>query len=302
MNGNGHLRDTVEQAIGRQDAFGELLTLEEREQLLEFGVVRSAAPGEYLCRPFQADTRVFILVIGEVVVCDEDEADSPVLARLGPGELFGEISALFGLPRISAVRVSRPSVLLEIPGDVLEDVINSRPELSRAVIGRYRQRITDTALRSVSLFRQIPADGLAMLIEHSSLMSIPTGEAIVREGEPGDAIYIIIYGTARVTHRAGEELLNLALLRAGDYFGEWSVLTGEPRAATVSAVTPVDAIRVDCQPFLEFIAEHPQIREQLDTVANSRHAETIEQQRLADSPQAMDRVVTSIQNLFDQPD
>ncbi|MGD8407748.1 MAG: hypothetical protein PVF21_03925, partial [Thiohalophilus sp.] len=68
MSGKGHLRDTIEQAIGSQAAFGDLLTLEEREKLLDFGVVRSAAPGEYLCRPFEPDSRVFILVIGEVEV------------------------------------------------------------------------------------------------------------------------------------------------------------------------------------------------------------------------------------------
>ena len=299
MSGKGHLRDTIEQAIGSQAAFGDLLTQEEREKLLDFGVVRSAAPGEYLCRPFEPDSRVFILVIGEVEVCEDDQAGSPVLAHLGPGELFGEISALFGLPRISAVRASRPSVLLELPGDILEKVIGERWELYRAVISRYRKRITHTALRSVSLFRDVPANNLAQLIENSSLISIPGGGEIVQEGEPGDAIYIIIYGTARVTRQAGEESLNLALLRAGDYCGEWSVLTGEPRAATVSAVTPVDAIRVDCQPFTDFLGEHPEIRTELDKVANDRRSKSVKGEKLVDSPDAMDKVVSNIQSLID---
>ncbi|MGD8576343.1 MAG: cyclic nucleotide-binding domain-containing protein, partial [Thiohalophilus sp.] len=100
----------------------------------------------------------------------------------------------------------------------------------------------------------------------------------------------------RVTRQAGEELLNLALLRAGDYFGEWSVLTGEPRAATVSAVTPVDAIRVDCQPFTEFLSEHPEIRAALDKVASDRRSKA---DKLVDSPDAMDKVVSNIQSLID---
>lgn len=298
MQGNGQLRETVEQAIERQDAFGELLTQAEKELLLDFGVVRSAAPGELLCRPDQVDTRVYILVIGEVEVLDAVQQEGRVLARLGRGELFGEISALFRLPRISAVRVSRPAVLLEIPGDVLERVISGRPELYHEVIKRYKQRITETALRRVALFRYVPADRLSALIEQSSLVGIPPGETIVREGEAGDALYVIIYGTARVTHQVGNEAMNLALLRAGDYLGEWSVLTGAPRAATVTAVTRVDAIRVDCQPFLQFIQENPEIRDRMDMIAFNRHAETADQGQLADSREAMDEALARIQNLI----
>ncbi|MDY6978583.1 MAG: cyclic nucleotide-binding domain-containing protein [Pseudomonadota bacterium] len=298
MQGNGQLRETVEQAIERQDAFGELLTQAEKELLLDFGVVRSAAPGELLCRPDQVDTRVYILVIGEVEVLDAVQHEGTVLARLGRGELFGEISALFRLPRITAVRVSRPAVLLEIPGDVLERVISGRPELYHAVIKRYKQRITETALRRVALFRYVPADRLSALIEQSSLVGIPPGETIVREGEAGDALYIIIYGTARVTHQVGNEAMNLALLRTGDYLGEWSVLTGAPRAATVTAVTRVDAIRVDCQPFLQFIQENPEIRDRMDMIAFNRHAETADQGQLADSREAMDEALARIQNLI----
>jgi len=298
QEGNEHLRQTVEQAIERQEAFGELLTRQEKEQLLDYGVVRSAVAGEFLCRPHQVDTRVYILVIGEVEIRDSAEEDGTVLARLGRSELFGEISALFRLPRISAVRVSRPSVLLEIPGDILEKVISSRPELYEAVVQRYKQRITDTALRSVSLFRTIPADRLAALNDCSSLVGIPPGEVIVTEGEPGEAIYVIIYGTARVTHQVGEESLNLALLRAGDYLGEWSVLTGAPRAATVTAVTRVEAIRIDCQPFLQFIRENPQIADQFNTIAFERYSTVTGQEQLADSPEMMDQVLSRIKNLI----
>jgi CRP-like cAMP-binding protein len=245
---------------------------------------------------------VFILVMGEVQILEEDSQDSPVLARLGRGELFGEISALFRLPRISTVRVSRPSVLLEIPGDVLEKVISGRPTLYRAVIQRYKQRITETALRRVGLFRYVPADLLAALIEASSLVGVPPGEIMVREAEPGDAIYIIVYGTARVTHRVGDEEVNLALLRAGDLLGEWSVLTGAPRGATVTAVTRVEAIRVDCQPFLQFIQENPEIRDRIDMIAFNRHSEAVDQGRLADSREARDDALSRIQQLLDQGD
>jgi CRP-like cAMP-binding protein len=301
MGLNRQLYETVEQAIAGQEAFGELLTEQERQRLLDFGVVRSASPGEVLCRPNRTDTRVYILVIGEVEVSDAlPEEGGKVLARLRRGELFGEISALFKLPRISAVVVTRPSVLLEIPGDVLEKVISGRPELYHAVAQRYKRRITETALHNVPIFRCVPPDSLSQLIEQSSLVGIPSGKVIVREGEPGDAIYIIIYGTARVTRQVGDEELNIALLRAGDYLGEWAVLTSAPRAATVTAVTRVEAIRVDCQPFLNFIQNNPGIREQLDLVAFNRHSEMTSQGHLVDSREAMDDMLSQITAVIEQ--
>jgi CRP-like cAMP-binding protein len=274
MDGNEDLKQSVARAIEQQQAFGDLLTPEEKETLLDYGKVRSAAPGEVLCHHQQMDTRVYILVMGEVEVRDGEELHAGVLARLRQGELFGEISALFKLPRISTVVVSKPSVLLEIPGDIFEQVISARAEILQAVIQRYRQRITETALRSVPLFRYVPAERLSLLIDHSSLIGIAAGNDIVREGEEGDAVYIIIYGSARVTHKVGDRQMEIATLQPGEYLGEWSVLTGAPRAATVSAISRVEAIRVDCKPFLEFIQDNPEIRDRIDMVAYNRHSET----------------------------
>ena len=272
MSKQGKVMHAVEKAISAHGAFGELLDRQEKQYLMDHGVVRSAAPDDILCRRQQLDTRVYILVLGEVEVSDTVDGKHIVLARLGPGEIFGEISALFRIPRVSDVIVSQPSVLIEIPGDILEQVLSARPELQLAIIQRYKNRLTETALRSVLPLRDLSHDRIALLIEHSTLVGIPPGGVIVSEEEPGDALYIIIYGTARVSHEVNGERLNIALLRAGDYFGEWSLLTGLPRTASVEAVTRVEALRVDCGPFQEFIQQNPDVRERIDEVAHNRHS------------------------------
>jgi CRP-like cAMP-binding protein len=272
MSQEGKVMHVAEKAINAHDAFGELLNGQEKQYLMDHGVVKSAAPGDILCHRHQLDTRVYILVLGEAEVSDTVDGKHIVLARLGPGEVFGEISALFRIPRISNVTVTRPSVLIEIPGDVLETVLLARPKLQLAMFQSYKDRLTETALRSVSLLRDLPRDRLATLIEQATLVGIPAGGVILNESERGDALYIIIYGTARVTHEVNGERLNIALLRAGDYFGEWSLLTGAPRAASVEAITRVEALRVDNAPFQEFIQHNPDVREQIDEVAQNRHA------------------------------
>ncbi len=300
MPQQGKVMHAAEKAINSHGAFGELLNAEEKRFLMDYGVVRSVAQDEVLCRRQMLDTRVYILVLGEVEVSDTVDGKRIVLARLGPGEVFGEISALFRIPRISDVTVTQPSVLLEIPGDILEQVISARPELQLAIIQRYKTRLTETALRSVPSLRDVSHDRIASLIEKSTLVGIPPGGVIVSEEELGDALYIIIYGTARVSHDVNGERLNIALLRAGDYFGEWSLLTGLPRTASVEAVTRVEALRVDYTTFQDFIEQNPDVRERIDELAHNRHSALKGAAELESS--ALSTGLSQLENLLNKPD
>lgn len=292
------LREVVQQAVQNHHTFGDLLLPEEKQYLLDHGVVRSVQEGEFLCRQNQLDTRVFILVIGEMEVSQGEGSNRTVLSRLRRGSLFGEISALFKTPRVSDVIAVKPSVLLEIPGDVLEKIVTYRSELLDAVLEMYKQRVTDTAIHSVPAFRGLDKTMIDRLIDESSLVSIPSGGILMNEGEQGDALYVIIHGMARVSHGLGDNFVNLALLRAGDYFGEWSLMTGAPRAATVSAITRLDAVRIDCKLFLEFIQEHPEIRDRMDMVAHSRHDILADTTVIPQSKEQVRTVVAEIEDIL----
>jgi len=294
------LRDIAGNAISSQLAFGELLSAEEKRYLLDHGVVRSARAGEVVCEQGRVDARVYILVIGGVEVSEGENQEKMVLANLRRGDIFGEISALFKLPRISTVTVTRPSVMLELSGEVLETLINRRPVLRDAVLQRYRQRIIETALRSVSLFRHLPASKLQVLADHAVVSDFPENTDIVRENDSGDSLYFIIVGSARVSREINGETLNIALLRQGDYFGEWSVLTGAPRAATVTTLSMVEVLQVDCQPFLRFIQDNPRVRDRLDLVAYNRHAHTCQSDGHSTSENEVNEIVEEIESIIDR--
>lgn len=300
MKQQDKLLDVVEQAVHDHHTFGDLLLAEEKQYLLDHGVVRSVQEGEFLCRQNQLDTRVFILVIGEMEVSQGEGESRSVLSKLHRGDLFGEISALFKTPRVSDVIATKPSVLLEIPGEVLEKIVTSRSELLDMVLDLYKQRVTDTAIRSVSAFRGLDEEIITKLVAESSLVSIPAGAMLVKEGESGDALYVIIHGMARVSHGVGAKHVNLALLRAGDYFGEWSLMTGAPRAASVSAITRLDAVRIDCKTFLDFIQENPEIRDRLDMVAHNRHELLEDAVIIPESREQIRTVVSEIETIMNE--
>lgn len=297
MAKNEKIYEVIETAIDSQTAFGDLLTAEEKQTLIDHGTIHSAAIGEVLCKQGESDRRVFIIVMGEVEISEGENDNKVVLAHLKRGEIFGEISALFESPRISNVVATKPGVLLIIPGESFEKVITGRSALYGAILERYKNRLSETALRSVDLFRHLDKEALTPLIEASSLAGVPEGGVIVHEGEAGDYFYIIIRGTARVSHDLGGSTINLALMHSGDYFGEWSVLTGAPRAATVSAMNRVDMLRIERSALLEFIQHQPEVGERIDLVAHNRR-ESLSGSGVPDSPEQLKRLVQNIEDVI----
>ncbi len=268
---NQQVIDAVEQAVDKHQIFGDLLTTVEKQYLLDRGVVRSVLPGVKLCRQAQRDDNLFILVVGEVEASSGEDVSKTHIASLKQGEIFGEIAALFGMPRVCDITVTRPSVVLEIPSEVLRSIIEARVELRDAVLNRFRDRITETALRTVPMFRFLTEESMQSLVEHSTVYGAPPGSILIEEGESGESLFVVIYGNLRVSHDVGGKHLNLALLQPGDYFGEWSLLTGSPRTATVSALSQVELVCVERSAFLEVVQKHPEIRDRIDLEAHNRH-------------------------------
>ncbi len=86
--------------------------------------------------------------------------------------------------------------------------------------------------------------------------TVPAGAAVVRQGERGDAFYILVEGEAVVSRQqSGQEEL-LAFLRPGDYFGEAALIRQSPRVATVRALTDLRLLRLGAADFYRLLAGH----------------------------------------------
>jgi CRP-like cAMP-binding protein len=96
------------------------------------------------------------------------------------------------------------------------------------------------ALRSVPLFDGFTDRHLRRLAQGSDLVGVAAGHAIVEEGQAGEAMYVILGGSARVV-RAGRKVAELI---PGDFFGELSALDGGPRTASVVADTDMELLRL----------------------------------------------------------
>ena len=114
------------------------------------------------------------------------------------------------------------------------------------------------------------------------------GETIVSEGAPGASMFVVCRGRVAVTIGAGQEV---ARIETGGFFGEMSLLTGEPRSATVSARGDCRVLEIAGDAFRKYVAEHPAVIDDLASAAAARRRE-LEQSRGAAAVSSAEARVT----------
>jgi small-conductance mechanosensitive channel/CRP-like cAMP-binding protein len=166
----------------------------------------------------------------------------------------------------------RANIPLSMPAHAVfltEDSTERKEGKTQAETGR-RLRAID----QVELFRGLSEEEHAHLADHLHHAPFAAGEVMTRQGAEAHWLYIVIGGTAsvRVTAEGGVER-EVARLEAGAFFGEMSLLTGQSRAATVVALTPVECYRLDKAAFQGLIGNRPEIAEQIADVLARRRME-----------------------------
>lgn len=101
-----------------------------------------------------------------------------------------------------------------------------------------------TRLQAMTLFAEFTDDELKAFLELVEPLRVQPGEAIVRQDEHGDCMYILLSGKASVIHRKEGKKFELAALGAGDFFGELALVDEGPRSADVEAVEDSTLIRI----------------------------------------------------------
>jgi CRP-like cAMP-binding protein len=114
-------------------------------------------------------------------------------------------------------------------------------------------------LTEVGLFSRCTKRERQTIARHAQAAELPAGTDLVREGEPGDALFLILEGEA-VIQRDGDEVGRVG---PGSHFGELAILDGAPRSATVVAATDVKVAVLGIRMFRTLLREFPELAEQL---------------------------------------
>ena len=119
-------------------------------------------------------------------------------------------------------------------------------------------------LRSVSIFSDLSNVELETISKKMTPYSYSKGEFIVMEETEGQQCYFIIHGSVKITRssKEGREVI-LAILTAGEFFGEMSLLDGETRSANVLTLEETKVLALNRNDFMATLEEYPQVSIQL---------------------------------------
>jgi len=177
------------------------------------------------------------------------------------GILSGVRSRMYYHLRRAEMEISYPqrNVNLQLVNE------ETRKQTRAADINRRR-----SILAGVDLFREVPQQTRDDLAERMKKLTFADGEVIIRQGDPGDSLYVIRNGEVVVQVEVGGQTREVAVLRDGAFFGEMSLMTGEARKATCMARGDATVYLLDKAGFQEILQQNEQIIEGISTKLTQR--------------------------------
>jgi CRP/FNR family cyclic AMP-dependent transcriptional regulator len=125
-------------------------------------------------------------------------------------------------------------------------------------------------LRRIPVFAKIEPSKLKLLAFTSERLKYAANDLIFKQGDPGDAAYIIIRGTADVILETPKGPMIVATLKDNDFVGEISILCDVPRTATIQAKTELEALCISKDLFFRLVREFPEMAVEIMHVLASR--------------------------------
>lgn len=169
----------------------------------------------------------------------------------------------------SALR--RAEIPLSIPAQSLFVTNDSESRRARKRKQEIERRLE--AIGHIELFQALSDEEKQRLAARLKSTPFVRGEAMTRQGDEAHWLYVIVEGEAEVHVAIEGKSERVATLRAGDYFGEMGMMTGESRRATVVAQTDAKCYRLDKEAFRDILHERPEIAEEISHTLARRRVE-----------------------------
>lgn len=256
---------------------------------------RQLADGATLFRQGQHGDAMVLVVAGELLIlAEEDEGKTVELARIGVGDIVGEMSALDPAPRSATVKADGPATVYVLDRTMLGAVMNNAPSVyasllkgvGRAVMDRLdrtNKRVRSEAFAHIDVFDgpiNAPEEASGQLVQKNldpqelkalkdfnrkereqllaaaPIISFERGDVLCAEGKPGHTCFIILAGEVEVLRHAGDEEHRLATLGPGAVVGQLALLHDAPRSATVRSLGPLWVVAIGRGSFNRLLSTH----------------------------------------------
>lgn len=245
--------------------FSQLLAADLSQVANAMNYVR-VHPGGWIIRENELGESLFVILGGKVEVLKENEAGEPrCVATLGRGDVFGEIALLDHVPRTASSRAVETTDLLTLSKADFERVLVSA--LGAAPIKSAVQ--VSAFLKRNPLFADWHPQPLIKLSNEFSFAEYKSGEVVIRENQPNDSFFLVYEGEFHV-RKSGE---SRAILRAGDFCGEISLLRDTPATADVIAARTGRCLKLSKASFMRLVSQDFLTGLVIETTAETRMRE-----------------------------
>ncbi|HJR61913.1 MAG TPA: cyclic nucleotide-binding domain-containing protein [Vicinamibacterales bacterium] len=184
-------------------------------------------------------------------------------ARLQPGDIFGEVSALSRYPHATDVVALTDMRCVVLSTPVLRRLKNEVDAFGEMVDNLYVERTLDIHLARVDLFAGLPPEVRKALRAGAELLRFSPNQEIVAQGSPCEEFYLVRGGYVRVAVHEGETELSVTYLRKGDYAGEIGLMLDQPWPMSLTAIEHVELVRIGREDFRRALASSPRVEDEL---------------------------------------
>ena len=224
------------------------------------------------------DTVEFALRASPMPGIAQHPAPECLIQELGPSHIAYKAKVWLNRPGYTSVETSavlrRIYFALQragIPAESMSQTI----EIKSRKTAQSRIPTPVEVLRRTPLLRLLSEPDLFNVGSHLRHMSFAPGEHIVTQGASGDSMFFVISGSVAISYHAPDAGAEnqIAVMQPGDFFGEASLLTGERRSATATAITGVDCYCLEKQSLEHIVQTVPELPEDMSVVMSHRQME-----------------------------
>ena len=222
-----------------------------------------------------AGNEAYFVARGDLEVRRRKGDESVLLARLTNGAIFGEMAMLARAPRVASVQAVRPSIVIEVKRDALDEIVGEHPEVATELANHCRERMFENLLRASDILSVVAPSQRGVLVERFTTRVFDPQQRIITQGERPPGLYLIASGEVAVVRREGDgEPLVLSQLGAGEVVGEVAMVLRRQATADVIALHPTVSLFLSTEQFMGLLDDHPVILAHLYVLAVKRDEET----------------------------
>lgn len=251
--------DSVEGHLIRQLIPLSTIPTGQFEMLCKQITVEEAPPNTFLFKKNDTENKLIYLINGDIRL----QSDNLIVEQISSGSESAKFALAHQIPRKIDALTQSTVRFIRLESNILGSLPNlthQQEENKYMAIDEPEEENDDdwmTTLLKSPIFRALPPANLQQIVMNLQEITYEKGDIIINQGDPGDYYYLIKRGYCLISRKASANAkeIKLAQLRSQDTFGEDSLLSGEPRNVTITAISKVSLIRLSKDKFISLIKE-----------------------------------------------